>query len=332
MRRTIFPYETLSSDLDLKLAGIELDGNPIPTDHVLSRDRVVSIFDAGVNDWERMRCSAEIRGHAPSVEAFVKKHGGIELLLVVSCRSTNVRQSFPVIKSKVDPALWHAQIELDRDNFRDKVTIQGILTATINSISHRPVAFTDSWLVYFDPTDSFRVGGALKVSWCDFQAEEAPAIARRFQDAPYVVDLEQSMPVILLNKTFDGLEPLLRDSKERVGAERMLHDITRMSIARSVWLTLVCDAMAAVKAAGDGEEPEWPERSWQKEVLDRVLPEVDTTKSEMELLQLASEEWRTHPGSASFLMRAEAVVGEMINANKTLRKSTQKMLHEGIVT
>jgi len=49
------------------------------------------------------------------------------------------------------------------------------------------------------------------------------------------------------------------------------------------------------------------------------------------LLHLAAEEWRTHPGSAVFQGRAEATVGDIVNANKSLRKSIQKLIREGVV-
>src|SRR5206468_2259939 len=100
--------------------------------------------------------------------------------------------------------------------------------------------------------------------------------------------------------------------------------------ARSVWMTLVADAMSAIRDAEEAEDPEWPERGWHAEVLRRVLPEIDSRRSETELLRLAATEWRRHPGSATFLSRAEAAIGEIIQANKSLRKTIQNLMREGV--
>src|SRR6266480_5160264 len=97
-------------------------------------------------------------------------------------------------------------------------------------------------------------------------------------------------------------------------------------------MTLVTDSMSAIRNGEDDEEPEWPERGWHAEVLQRVLPEIDPTRSETELLHLAATEWRSHPGSATFLSRAEAAIGEIIQANKSLRKTMQTLMREGVVS
>jgi hypothetical protein len=332
MRRTIYPYPTLASDLELKIAAVQVDGKAINTDFLLVSERVLNIYDAAISEWERLSFNVEVQCHAPTLAAYEAEHGQVVLTLVASCRPTNVRQRIELKRSEKDPSRWTGVVELDRDNFREKVALHGILTGNVESLPHRPVAFTDPWVIYFDPTDSFRVAGALRVVWVDFKSADAPPIAKQFSDSAYVVDLDKPMPEILLNSSFDGLEPLLRDSKDRSNVEKALHDTTRMAIARSVWMTLVNDSMAAIREGEDGDETEWPERSWQTEVLKRILPEIDATKSEAELLHLAADDWRKQSGSAVFQSRAEAVIGELTNANKTLRKAMQKLIREGVVT
>ncbi|MGP0065013.1 MAG: hypothetical protein ACLQGP_15625 [Isosphaeraceae bacterium] len=99
-----------------------------------------------------------------------------------------------------------------------------------------------------------------------------------------------------------------------------VHDMLPLGIARSVWMALVADAMAAVRVEGDAAGPEWPEAAWQAEVLRRVLRRVSSRKSDRELLELAATDWRTHPGAAAFWARAEAAVGDLIRADETLRR------------
>ena len=173
-----------------------------------------------------------------------------------------------------------------------------------------------------------RVRGTLRVRWVNFRAEDADPLAKQFPNSTHLAwfGAGEALPEVWLNSAFDGLEALLRDRKDRRGTEKGLHDMQRVSIARGVWMALVADALAAVRCGSDEDgsaEPDWPDAEWQSEVLRRVLPEVAPGKSDRELLALAATEWRTHPGAAEFYARAEAVIGDMIRANETLRRFVQ---------
>jgi hypothetical protein len=164
------------------------------------------------------------------------------------------------------------------------------------------------------------------VRWLNFKNPDAPLPARDFPTSTHVVAFTGGVPELWLNSGFDGLEPLLKDRKDRRGADKGLHDFQRTSIARGVWMALIGDALAAIRAdtADDGTtEADWPELPWQTEILKLVLPEVAPGKSDREVLRMAIEEWRQHPGSAEFFARAEAVVGDRVKANESLRRFVQ---------
>lgn len=332
MRDIIFPYPTIRGGIELKVTEIRADGEVIRVDPALLAEGTLEIGQLGLSDWQRLSLAMDVQAQPSALEVYEQEHGRVALTLVASCRPSNVRQALRCDRSTIGPSCWSAIFDLDRANFRERIVLQGILTGQANGVVHRPVAFTNRCSVYSDPSDSFKVAGALRVTWCDFKSASAPPVAKQFPDVPYVVDLDKSLPEIGLNSSFEGLEPLLRDSKDRTRMEQALHDSTRMSIARSVWLTLLCDSMSAIHGGEDGEDPEWPEREWQSEVLRRVLPEIDFSRTEAELLRLAASEWRTHPGSAAFLSRAEAAIGELIQANKSLRKTTQALLRDGVAS
>jgi len=332
MKDIIFPYPTLRGGVELKVTEVRADGEVVPVAPALTAEGALDIGQLGVPDWQRLSVKADVQTQPSALEAYEQKHGRVALTLVASCRPTNVRQALQCERSTLGPSCWSGILELARANFRERVVLQGILTAQANGVIHRPVGFTNRWSVYVDPSDSFKVAGALRVTWCDFKSASAPPVAKQFPDVPYVVDLDKSLPEIVLNESFEGLEPLLRDSTPRSRMEQALHESTRMSIARSVWLTLLANSMSAIHGGEEGEDPEWPEREWQSEVLRRVLPEIDSSRSEAELLRLAGTEWRTHPGSAAFLSRAEAAIGEIIQANRSLRKTTQTLLREGVAS
>ena len=50
---------------------------------------------------------------------------------------------------------------------------------------------------------------------------------------------------------------------------------------------------------------------------------MDSSKSDAELLRMAADEWRSHPGAAVFYSRAEAIIGDIVKANETLRRFAQ---------
>jgi hypothetical protein len=123
-----------------------------------------------------------------------------------------------------------------------------------------------------------------------------------------------------------GLDAVLEVRDRRGGPEQRHHDLLRLGIARGVWMALLADAMAAIRTedSQDGAaEPDWPAAEWQAEVLRLIMPKILPGKSDRELLALAANEWRVHPGAAEFYARAEAVVGELIHSNEMLRRMIQ---------
>lgn len=332
MKAMIFPYSTFDGDVELAITDVRVDGLLLPADDVQANDRLIALHGQEKPRWRRLAFRVDVQANPGKLRQFEEEHGPVVLTVIASCRPTNTRQPVQLSRSTLDPSIWSGKAELHRSQFRDKVQLEAMLTAKVDGVANRPVATSDDWTLYFDPSESFRVAGSLRVVWYDFKSESAPPIARQFPESAYVVDLDRPLPEILLNKSFEGLEPILRDAKDRTPTELALHDITRMSIARSVWLALVHDAMSAIPCDEDDEEPTWPEREWHAEVLRRILVEIDPGKSESELLRLAATEWRRHPGSAAFAARAEAVIGDVVGANKALRKSTQALIRRGIVT
>jgi hypothetical protein len=331
MKAMIFPYATLNDDVELAVTDVRIDGSPLPPDDV-QPNGLIALHSHDNQRWQRLTFRLDVQTNPGKLRLFEEEHGSVSLCVVASCRPTNTRQPIQVTRSTLDPSIWSGKAEMHRSQFRDKVHLEALLTAKVNGVPNRPIARSNAWTLYFDPSESLRIAGSLRVVWYDFKSDSAPPIARQFPESAYVVDLDRSLPEILLNKSFEGLEPILRDAKDRSPTELALHDITRMSIARSVWLALVHDAMSAIPSEEDGEEPVWPEREWHSEVLRRILVEIDPGKSEAELLRLAATDWRRHPGSATFAARAEAIIGEVIGANKALRKSTQALIRRGIVT
>jgi hypothetical protein len=318
----IFPYETMEQPLGVRFYHPRLDGVPIVPSPPIGEERILKLYEVP-SKWQKLELDVEITTERQHVIDFERESGKFELVIVAHCRPTNSRQTFRPPRSEVDSTRWEGVLELDRDNFRDRVELRTILTSSRDDTPCRPVAFGDSWTVHLDEPASLRLRGTLPVKWVHFKASDAPALAQQFADSTHVVSLDGDLPAIWLNADFEGLEPLLKDRKDRRSSDKALHDMQRLSIARSVWMALVSDSMAAIPPIEGDEEPTFPETEWKAEVLRRLLPEIEPAQSERQLLRLAATEWRTHPGSATFLARAEAVVGEILKINESLRRFVQ---------
>ncbi len=325
MTTALFPYDTLSSGdpPTLTIAAIRLNGT--------ARMQLINKESSAVNlyedtkPWNRAEFDLELTSDPIAVREFESKHGRVSAVVVANCLPTNTRQPLKLARSHIDPGRWSGTLELDRDNIRGRVPLVTTLTAAVNGVPHRPVASASGWTVYADEPESLRLKGTLEVKWKNFkETDDLPA--KDFPNSTHVVAFTGGVPQLWLNSGFEGLEPLLKDRKDRRGAEKGLHDFQRTGIARGVWMALIADALAAVREEStddEGTEPDWPETPWQAEILRLVLPEVAPGKPDRELLRLAAEDWRQHQGPAEFFGRAEAVVGDLVKANELLRRFVQ---------
>jgi hypothetical protein len=321
----LFPYETLASGDPPTLTISSLRMNGTARMHLINKESSAVYLYEDTKPWNRSEIDLELTADPVAVREFEGEHGGLTAVVVANCLPTNTRQPLRLKRSDVDPGRWSGTVELERDNVRGRVALVTTLTATVNSMPHRPVASASVWTVYADEPESLRLKGTLEVKWKNFkETEDAPA--KDFPNSTHVVAFTGGVPQLWLNSGFEGLEPLLKDRKDRRGAEKGLHDFQRTGIARGVWMALIADAVAAIRDEFADEEatgPDWPHALWQAEILKLVLPQIAPGKSDRELLRLAAEDWREHPAAAEFFSRAEAVVGDVVKANELLRRFVQ---------
>jgi hypothetical protein len=315
----LYPYKTLKPELTFDVGTPSVDGSPAASLRQ-PEGRTVNLFQAK-HAWRTVRLPVTVQVNTGPLQTYESENGETSLLVAANCRPTNTRHA--LLLKRVQHGQWEGTIELDRDNNRDRVELRAVLTPRGGPLAQKPVGFAPAWNVYFDEPPSFRFRGTLAVRWVDFKSLDAPPLAREFPDSTHVVSFDGAMPEVLLNSVFPGLEPILKDQPNRRGTDKALHDMQRTSIARAVWLALVGDALAAVKPGDEDEPPDWPDDDWQQEVLARILHAIDSGKTEAELLKMAAEDWRSHPGAAVFYSRAEAVIGDVVKANETLRRFAQ---------
>jgi hypothetical protein len=315
----LYPYKTLKAEPTFDLGTPFLDGISSGTLRQ-PESRTVNLFHAK-HAWRRVRLPITVTVDTGLLKAYEDEHGETALMVVANCRPTNTRQALTL--KAMQHGEWEGTLELDRDNFRDRVELRSVLTPRGGPLARKPVGFASAWNVYFDEPPSFRFRGTLAVRWVNFKSPDAPPLARGFPDSTHVVSFDGGMPELLLNSAFPGLEPILKDQPSRRGADKALHDMQRTSIARAAWMALVGDSLAAVKPGDEDEPADWPDEDWQREVLERVLRVIDPGKSNDQLVSMAANDWRSHPGAAVFYSRAEAIIGDIVKANETLRRFAQ---------
>jgi hypothetical protein len=316
----LYPYRTLKAEMTCDL------GTPV-LDEMSSgslrqpESRTVNLFHAK-HAWRRVRLPITVTVDTGLLKAYEDEYGETTLMVVANCRPTNTRQALTL--KAMQHGEWEGTLELDRGNFRDRVELRAVLTPRGGPLARKRVGFAPAWNVYFDEPPSFRFKGTLAVRWVNFKLPDTmPLLVREFPDSTHVIAFSGGMPELLLNSGFPGLEAILKDQPNRRGTDKALHDMQRTSIARAVWMALVGDSLAAVKPGDEDEQADWPDDDWQREVLERVLRAIDPGKSDNQLLRMAAEDWRSHPGSAVFYSRAEAIIGDIVKANETLRRFAQ---------
>ncbi len=276
MSTVLFPYATLyDTEPTVTVAAIRLDG--ALRSHLMNKENsTISLYDDATS-WHRAELDLELTCDQERVRSFEAEYGTVSAVVVANCLPTNTRQPLHLSRSSVEVGRWSGTLEIDRDNMRDRVTLVTTLTATVGGTPHRPVATAPAWTVYADEPESLRLKGTLRVRWLNFKLPDAPLPARDFPKSTHVLAFTGGVPELWLNSGFEGLEAILKDRRDRRGAERGLHDFQRTGIARAVWLALISDAITAVRtdSIDDGtSEPDWPEKPWQAEILKLVLPEV----------------------------------------------------------
>lgn len=331
MKPILYPYPTLDeTDPILTVTGLSIDGKP-KSEWIRNDESTVALFEH-LGRWQKVELDLEVACLPEVVTAFEQEHGPVATVAVAMCLPTNGREQLRLSRSPTDAGRWSGKLEIDRDNYRGRVSLKATFTAKLQDVPCRPIAATNEWVVHVDEPESLQLRGNLPVKWVNFNLPIAPAIARDFPKSTHVVDFHQKLPTLYLNSSLEGLEDLLKDRKDRKGADRALHDISRTGIARSVWLALLHDAIADIREPDDetGEPADWPATPWRVEVLKQILAGVAPDKSDSEQLAMLAVDWREPNAAGNFFARAEAVIGDMLKANEVVRRFNQQNRAEAL--
>jgi hypothetical protein len=324
--QAIYPYDTLFGELGLNVANVEVDGQSPPKDLRDSQFRLVNPYLLEAEGWREL--TLELNVEAPADEiALLDEHGREPKVTVVAfCRKTNARQAVGLERSRLDSSRWTGKIELARDNFREKVTVDAVLTATADEVPFRRIGMSDPWQIYFDEPTVPPIEGTLRVTWAHFKGEEREeVIPEHAADEAFYIALEERPPIVFLNRDFRGLPGLLSDDRGRPAAEIALRDAEYRRIASAAWSEIFNVSVANVRLPEeDGAEPEWPEEEWQQQALRSLLPRIYPHLTEAERLTQAHNDAR---GDGALMLQAlsQIAVAQEIGAGRSLRRNLDRL-------
>ena len=89
----------------------------------------------------------------------------------------------------------------------------------------------------------------------------------------YYLSITDATPTLFLNKSFDGLPELFSEDPRPRGERLTVAETVSASIAKSAWLAMFQTALHGIRV-NENDEYDWPEISWQKDVLEQILPHI----------------------------------------------------------
>ncbi|MEU8270135.1 hypothetical protein AB0B89_23625 [Sphaerisporangium sp. NPDC049002] len=262
MKRLV-PYPVLAGDLSLEVREVRLDDVALPFAMISPANRVVALHQVERQNWETARLSLVLR--VPRQELQSGRWSDTSCFAVLSERRTNVRAAARLREDA--SGSWVGEVVLYRDRHVARADLTATMVATVGEVAGRVIGEArDLWTIDLQaraPTKAQSV----KTIWADFADERNPHLHPLRLD-PWAVEAVGDMPVLYLNRGFEGLESLLRSNRV---ADRPVRDAIAAQIAADVWTTLFNAAVYAVHVE-DGR-PQWP-GGWHEAALRRMLPDA----------------------------------------------------------
>lgn len=324
--KTLFPYPTLAGSVELNLDDARVDGKGI-ADYVDTARQQIGLAGLKDGQWERARVWLTVS--APVAEVASRSDRWTELCAIVrlSCAETNTRQTFTLVADPGIEGRWTGSIELGRDQLSGRGTIEAVVTAKVDGQANRIIGTSNSWMLLFDDLPPSPVYGSLRMRWVDFSApgRDQESFLRQFEGEPIYLALEETSPVLLLNRGFPGLQALLTDKPRRPSAVKAVYNVTRSDIAARVWHALFVASLEHGEVDELTRQPVWPTEDWMKAVLESLFARMYPNKSPHEALAEALGAQKSPDGAADLQTRLVVAVSGQAQVARLLRDSVSRL-------
>lgn len=288
-RTTSLPHAYLDNGLDFDLSGYSIDGSEKrPLELKAGQTTIPFPPDEDRDEWETIELFGSVELTESTIESVFppdeRSDPPAMLFVVIQCHETIYRDKVVVEDRSIEPRSYSIRIELDRDEFRDKVELRPHLVRTESTDhdgkyateEHLRVASGKTFTALVDPVED--EGEA----WID--GEEVS-----FSQTPHLPDGEkiyyldfrnEARPKLWLNTDYPRITDILQ-SDGSVGAEPRMRDVILDQIAYPVWTQLILRTGCAVDDSGEVEH------QWQQTVLESFARDIyetdDTTEAALAL-------------------------------------------------
>lgn len=321
--KALYPYETLFGDVVIEVRCVSIDDLPVKG-RVDPDGRVIDLTGVERAGWERASFEVVVTAPASEVADLVDAAA----VAIVECGPANHRIALQLEPEKPAVGRWTGEVVLDREYWFGVAELRCGVTANVGAVAKRVVGWADSWSLAFDdlphrPT----IGGAIRITWLDFENPGERAYLRRHVDKYFYISVDPHEPQLFLNSGFAGLEALLGDRPRRGRADRALHDQTRASIADKTWTALFNAALDFVEV-DDDETPQWPGVDWQRVVLESLLASMYPDESLDEALVNAYTARHTKDASGTLQELLAPAASAQARAPRLLRDGIRLLSNE----
>lgn len=215
-----------------QLDALEIDAAPRP-DLLDSDHRRVRLDLAGTWSTTSFTISTS------SDEVFTGSVASVQAL--VSSPRTNTRVAVPLVRQ--EKAAWRGEVRLPARLLGGTVRMW-VEVAGTHAGRTRLVGRSDEWVLSVDPAEAPTPPGAppFTMTWLDFSGDDAPALARRNPDAPFVMDMTGT-PVLLLNERIEGFRDVLHADHAK-GEKRRARDVLAAQVAQHALASVLRAAVA----------------------------------------------------------------------------------------
>jgi hypothetical protein len=256
----LVPYPTLIGEASLVIDAAWLDDRPLAPSKINYGDRIVALNEVERSDWEVVRLA--VRLEIPSRELSEEHWADVRCVAVLSDRQTNVRQA-TVLSAGVDGA-WTGEVVIHRDLHHRKAQLTAQVVATVEGVPGRQIGTAEeTWTINLEAASAERPR-LLQQIWVDFSNADQSHL-HPFKGDPWTIDATGVLPIVYLNRGFEGLQPLLASGR---AADQTSKNVTTAQLGVEIWTTLFHVAAQAVRERGA------PAHEWQDTVLREMLPEV----------------------------------------------------------
>lgn len=315
--RELYPYETLFGDVIVEVRSVAVDDVPVPG-RIHPDSRLIDLTSVERKDWERATFEVVVTAPAGEVAGLTDAVA----VAIVECGPANNRIALQLEPEHPTIGRWIGEVTLDREYWFGLAKLRCGVTATVDGVAKRVVGWADTWSLGFDDLPARpMIGGAIQITWLDFENPGTRTYLRRHVDKYFYISVDPHEPQLFLNKGFAGLDALLGDRSRRAPADRALHDQTRASIADKTWTALFNAALDFVEV-DDDEIPQWPDVEWQRVVLESLLASMYPDKSLDEALVNAY--------AARHTKDAGGTLQELLAPASSARAKAPRLLRDGI--